>query len=132
MGCLIGCKPSRKGRCDLSGVVSEPNPTSRAKGWHKTQSVDSLFFPQFAKRESAADLPTAATAEVEASGKPNFSGHWVLERTEGDVDTFLADMQQARYIRWMAKNLKYGVGKVVVKCEVISAESLQFAKTLTD
>lgn len=63
--------------------------------------------------------------------RPDFTGHWVLDRTQGDFDRFLADMQQARYVRFVAKQLKYGLGKVVVKCAQ-AGDDFEFIKTLAD
>jgi len=88
-------------------------------------------------RECAGALSSSAASSTElvsagSSATPCFAGRWLVQRTEGDFDTFLSDMGQSWLRRMAARALNYGLGRVKVGCEQISHHEFKFEKILTD
>eukprot|EP00405_Crypthecodinium_cohnii_P019737 CAMPEP_0206481222 /NCGR_PEP_ID=MMETSP0324_2-20121206/38004_1 /ASSEMBLY_ACC=CAM_ASM_000836 /TAXON_ID=2866 /ORGANISM="Crypthecodinium cohnii, Strain Seligo" /LENGTH=329 /DNA_ID=CAMNT_0053958645 /DNA_START=152 /DNA_END=1141 /DNA_ORIENTATION=- len=82
---------------------------------------------------SCAESETVSEApwDEDDSKRPNFSGVWVLERVDGEVDKFLADMQQGWFVRSGGRACRYGIGRVQITCRH-EGNSIYFEKVLAD
>lgn len=126
--CLRGeADAARAARC---GSTTPPEDASTDRG---AQSSDACAEEEEEEdaEEQCGGGGDVVPERVSEPRKPNFTGLWIVHRLEGDFDAFLADMQQARYIRMTARGLRYGLGKVKVKCSQ-SGDDMSFAKTLAD
>jgi hypothetical protein len=96
--------------CDSEGTASRsqasetftPGPvllTSRSICSEKQKSAKRLH-------PSIAEVHAASAAAL-----PNFSGSWVMNRVEGDMDQLLADAGVGWALRKMAKGVNWGIGK---------------------
>mmetsp|Transcript_63571 Transcript_63571/g.207334 ORF Transcript_63571/g.207334 Transcript_63571/m.207334 type:complete len:267 (+) Transcript_63571:78-878(+) len=76
---------------------------------------------------------TRQASSSSSGGRPNFGGEWVLERVDGDVDTFLVDMGQGWFVRTGALAIDYGVGRVEISCRhEVDEDVIDFVKVLAD
>lgn len=57
------------------------------------------------------DAGFTAQAADSLQDKPDFTGKWVLERVEGNIDLLMADNGLSWPLRKMARRVKYGVGR---------------------
>jgi hypothetical protein len=61
------------------------------------------------KQKSAPPIAEVRVASV--AGLPNFSGKWVMNNVEGDMEQLLADAGVSWALRKMAKGVNWGIGK---------------------
>mmetsp|Transcript_93512 Transcript_93512/g.270156 ORF Transcript_93512/g.270156 Transcript_93512/m.270156 type:complete len:195 (+) Transcript_93512:3-587(+) len=108
-------------------LAQAPRPSRKRKpsNPHEEMTVNALA------KATADAVPAAPTGAPTSEGRPVFAGVWELAQLEGDFEQWLVDMQQPYYLRVAAKVLRYGMGRVVVRCKQ-AGDSFDFAKTLTD
>jgi len=118
------------------------------KGLLELGSQCFLREPQALNLPPAAEPPplgAAAEATVEAPvveeklanlvlcrSRPSFAGDWLLQRADGDFDTFLSDVGMSWLNRKAAMALNYGVGRVRITCEQPCEDDFTFLKLLAD
>jgi len=91
--------------------------------------------PPGAAAEAAAEAPVVEEKRanlVLCRSRPSFAGDWLLQRADGDFDTFLSDVGMSWLNRKAAMALNYGVGRVRITCEQPSGDDFTFLKVLAD
>jgi len=98
---------------------------------HARFGVEGVVADHMTEVATECTTDTAGDVAGDIASLPNFAGTWVLEELDGDFEAWLVDMKQPYYIRASARLLRYGVGRVIVRCEQ-TGEDFFFAKKLAD
>jgi len=110
-----GVKMEEEGTQDMSKSLGAPADAMKENIIKQTQPIE---------EESKKEVTVEET-------RPNFTGYWVLERTEGDFDAFLADMGTGWVSRTAARGFRYGVGRVSLNIEQ-TGDAMKIKKVLAD
>eukprot|EP00928_Gymnodinium_smaydae_P028733 TRINITY_DN21844_c0_g1_i1.p1 TRINITY_DN21844_c0_g1~~TRINITY_DN21844_c0_g1_i1.p1 ORF type:complete len:367 (-),score=82.63 TRINITY_DN21844_c0_g1_i1:125-1225(-) len=79
----------------------------------------------------AGSIASAAASELRKCPGVNFSGHWKLAYTEGDMDAFMADMGANWLLRRAGRLVNYGLGRVTIKMSQ-DGERFKIGKVMAD
>eukprot|EP00928_Gymnodinium_smaydae_P005305 TRINITY_DN11812_c0_g2_i1.p1 TRINITY_DN11812_c0_g2~~TRINITY_DN11812_c0_g2_i1.p1 ORF type:complete len:405 (+),score=87.84 TRINITY_DN11812_c0_g2_i1:71-1216(+) len=99
---------------EVANSLQPGSPSPRRAGSpHFGSDVDGSDEAQ----QQPCSCDAVVSQEPGSAPRPDFSGHWKLAYTVGDMDAFMADMGAGWVLRKLGKALGYGVGRVSITME---------------